>query len=469
MRKLSISGQSLTDIFLVLFSSILLCFWAFYNNFPLVFPDCGTYIGSGFDAVVPIGRPIFYGLFIRHISMMTSLWLVVWTQGIILALIVFYWFKYLSGTDKFRYYYLAYIFLITFLTGASVNVSQLIPDIFTPVVILCAGLLLFANNLKKRDLIITTIILIYGIAVHNSHYLIIGIVLGIVTIAWLIKRLREQLSFFSLKLRRILYLWVVVIFSYLMVCTVHYSLGGGFAFSKTGHIFMMSRLVDMGIAELYLKDNCKKYHFKICEYKEPFPFLFLWDYDKSPLYKTGGWESQVNKDEYGAIIRDVMTTPKYLHLYIVKTIESTVKQFFCFETGDTPRQVEGSPSYLAISGHFPVELREFKYTRQAWGELRFIYLNEKQKYLIITCLFLSILFLLLPRFPVKFKWMISYVLLGLLANAFICAAVSVVVHRYQGRVIWLLPLPLMLYAANRNFLIPWIRKFLKKDTSPDNP
>lgn len=400
--------------------------------------------------------------------MMSSLWLVVLAQGIILALIVFYWFKYLSGTDKFRYYYLGYIFLITFFTGASVNVSQLIPDIFTPVVILCAGLLLFARHLKKRDTVITTVILIYGIAVHNSHYLIIAILLGAATLLWLFRQFRESLSVFSLKLRRILYLWTVLVFSYLMVCSVHYLMGGGFAFSRSGHIFMMARLVDMGITEKYLDENCDKYHFRLCDFPEPFPTLFLWDYKNSPLYKTGGWDSQVNRDEYKAIIRDVMTTPKYLHLYILKTAESTVKQLFCFDTGDTPRQVEGSPSYVAVSKYYPVSLREFKYTKQFAGELRFLLLNEKQKYLVALCLFLSILFLMLPRFPVGFKWVIGFIFLALLANAFICAAVSVVVPRYQARVIWLLPLPLLLYAANREFLVRWVRKIFPNNTLSDH-
>jgi hypothetical protein len=130
--------------------------------------------------------------------------------------------------------------------------------------------------------------------------------------------------------------------------------------------------------------------------------------------------------------------------------------------------VEGSPSYVAISKYYPVSLREFKFTKQFAGELRFWLLNEKQKYLVALCLFLSILFLMLPRFPVGFKWVIGFIFLALLANAFICAAVSVVVPRYQARVIWLLPLPLLLYAANREFLVRWVRKIFPNNTLSDH-
>ena len=179
-----IRKQSLLDILLVLLCGMLLCYMGFVNAFPLMYPDCGTYILSGFTLKVPVDRPIFYGLFVRHISLQTSLWLVIWTQGILLALVVFYYFKYLSGTRLFRFYYLLCIAFLTFFTPASFNVSQLIPDIFAPVSILALGLLLFAGNMKKRDVVVTTVILVYALAVHNSHLFINVLLLLVFTIIY---------------------------------------------------------------------------------------------------------------------------------------------------------------------------------------------------------------------------------------------------------------------------------------------
>ena len=237
MKKIQIRKQSILDSLLVLFGGIILCYMGFYNTFPYVFSDCGTYIGSGFELKVPIDRPIFYGLFIRHVSLLTSLWLVILVQGLILSLILFYFFKYLSGTSRFRIYYIAFIIFITFLTSASFHVSQLIPDIFTPVAILSLGLLLLVRNMKTRDVIITSIILIIAIAVHNSHFFIITILLLLFTFLFLIQKFRKKLSDLFISAGRLIYSWSLVIFTYLIICIVNSSLGAGFAMSRAGPVF----------------------------------------------------------------------------------------------------------------------------------------------------------------------------------------------------------------------------------------
>jgi hypothetical protein len=463
--KIKVKKQSIQDLALVLLAGILLCYMGFYNRFPLVFPDCGTYIGSGCDLYIPLDRPIFYGLFVRHISLLTSLWLVIWAQGTLLALILFYYFKYLSGTARFRFYYVLYVTLITFFTAASFNVSQLIPDIFTPISILSLGLLLFAGNMKKRDIVMTSIIFVYSIAVHNSHLFINILLLLIFTIIYLFRKFRQQLTVFSLSLKRILFTWVMIIFSWLMVCTVNASLGAGFRNSGSGHVFMMSRLLNMGILELYLKENCLSHHYKICEYKDKMPWDFIWDWRNSPLYKFGdGWKSQEVKDEYNAIIRDILTTPRYCNIFIVKSIESTAKQFFCFSAGDGPYlDDKDNPAYTAIAGHYKVSLKEFLVSRQHGRELDLKMTETLQKYLLAISLFFCIAFLLFPRLAGKYKWIILFIILGMLMNAFICGTLSDVVERYQTRVVWLIPLPLILIMANREFFVPTIHRLFKKN------
>jgi hypothetical protein len=429
----------------------------------LVYSDTGTYIGSGFSLKLPGDRPIFYGLFIRHVSLLTSLWLVIWVQGILLALVVFYYFKYLSGTTRYRFYYLLYIFLITFFTAASVNVSQLIPDIFTPISILSLGLLLFAD-MKKRDLVITTILLFYSIAVHNSHIYLNSLLLIVFTVIFIFRRFREELKAFSLKLKRIIYAWIVIISTYFIVCSVNATLGGGFEYSRGGHVFLMDRLIEMGLMDVYLHDNCDKYHYKLCEFKDKTIWDFLWDYRNSPLYKYGnGWTSPQVKEEYNAIFKDLFTTPKYCHLFIVKSIESTAKQFFHFGTGDVPVQGEGTAPYFAIAGHYPLSLKEYMAARQRLNTLNFGKIAVIQNILFGISLFLCIGFLLFPRLAGKFKWIILFILLGLVINAFVCGSFAIVVERFQTRVIWLLPLPLILLMANREIFVSLIHRLFRND------
>lgn len=440
----TIKHKKIYTIPLILSSGILLCFWAFYNKYPLVFPDTGTYVVSGFTNVVPIDRPLMYGLFLRHVSLAESLWLVIWIQGILLSLLVYYYFRYLSPSKKFLPGFVIYIFLITFLTGASVNTSQLIPDIFTPIAILSMGLLIFVGKLKLRDIIIISILMVAGISVHTSHVMIMALLGIILTLLYILPKSRVHLAFIHLK--RILLIWGLIIFSFLFVSLVHYSFGGGFTISKGKHVFLMGRLIDMEIVNEYLQDNCDEKDYALCEYKDEVIWDFIWDYSNSPLYKAGGWDS--TREEYNMIIRDILTSPKYLKKFLVQSFESSFIQFFNYETGDTPQMVQHSAPYREITRFYNGQEKQYLSSRQSNNKLEFSFLNNYQHYIFALSLLFTIL-LLIIRIPGRSKLLISYFLLALYINAAVCGALSGISPRYQSRIIWLLPLPIILTLLDR--------------------
>ncbi len=217
-------------LFFLLISGLILCFMGFYNKYPLLFYDTGTYVLSGFKNIVPNDRPILYGLFIRHISLAESLWLVIFFQGIILSITIYLYFKYLAGTKKILPVFLFYIFLIAFLTGASVTVSQLMPDVFASVTIMCLGLLILAGDLGKRDLIIISILIVIGISVHNSHLILAIIITSLFTVLFTLKKTRTIFPNFNY--RRQLLVWSLIVLTFLSVSFIHLGFGGGFTFSK---------------------------------------------------------------------------------------------------------------------------------------------------------------------------------------------------------------------------------------------
>jgi hypothetical protein len=96
--------------------------------------------------------------------------------------------------------------LITFFFGASVNVSELIPDKFTPITILSIGLLLFTEKMKRRDIVIISIVLIYSISVHSSHLLIDAASLLIFYFSLVYEKIRKKAIFFYNKFRRLTYI-----------------------------------------------------------------------------------------------------------------------------------------------------------------------------------------------------------------------------------------------------------------------
>ena len=182
------------------------------------------------------------------------------------------------------------------------------------------------------------------------------------------------------------------------------------------------------------------------------------------MYKFGnGWTSPEVKEEYNAIFKDIFTTPKYCHLYIVKSIESAADQFFHFGTGDVPAMGEGTAPYLAITGHYPLYLKQYLGARQQLNLLNFGRIAVIQNILFGISLFLSMCFLFFHRVAGKFKWIILFIFLALVINALVCGSLGTVVERFQTRVIWLLPLPLILVMANREIFIPFIHKLFRND------
>ena len=215
---------------------------------------------------------------------------------------------------------------------------------------------------------------------------------------------------------------------------------------------------DIGILEPYLRENCGKHHYRICEYKDKIPGDFLWDYSNSPLYKNGGWESPQKLEEYSAIIKDILTSPQYGHLFLVRAVESSFTQFFCFSTGDASPQREGTPPYKAISVHFPASLKLYTNSHQWTQTLNFTFINEFQKYITGICLLFYLACFVYPSRTRKFNRVILFILAGMFINAFVCGTFSTIAERYQSRVIWLLPLPLFLILANKEFFLEKLRK-----------
>lgn len=426
----------------IIIAGISLCYMGFYNRFPMVYSDTGAYIRSGFTNEVLIDRPIMYGLFLRHVSLAESLWLVIFVQGFLLAWSIYLFFKYFSGSKNFTLQFLSFLLLILLCTGVSVNVSQLIPDVFTPILILNFVVLALAKDVSRRDMICSILLFLLALTVHNSHFVMLGLFMLVATLVWAIRRWRKKNVFWSpLKLGSC---WGLLVGGWLLLCTVHASLGGGFKASGGGHVFLFARMLEMDVAKDYLSCECPKpvrKQLKICDHLNEIPYDFIWD-AQSPLYKTGGWEA--NREEYNYIINDILTSPKYLKRYLVRCVESSFKQFFYFETGDTPPMQAGSSPFLAIDKYYHHLLREYNDARQHFGLMDYTLVNRLQHVLFFVALLVSLLILFSPATDPQLRRIILWILALVLCNAIVCSSLWGVVARYQSRVVWLMVLPLFI-------------------------
>jgi hypothetical protein len=217
----------------IVISTIVLCFMAWYNSYPIVFNnDTGVYIENGFYGIVAPERPITYGLFVFITSLQRSLWIVIFVQSFIVALTLYYFFRHFTKQPRFIPYYLTFMILISFFMGASFDASWLMPDIFTAISLLCIGLLLFVKEFKIRDIIITSILCVISISMHNSHFYICLILIVLFSTGVAFKRIRKMYRCAGISTKKIALVFFLIIFSNLFLGAIHYVYSGSFKSSR---------------------------------------------------------------------------------------------------------------------------------------------------------------------------------------------------------------------------------------------
>jgi hypothetical protein len=267
----------------------------------------------------------------------------------------------------------------------------------------------------------------------------------LLSIGLVFKRIRRLYKCAGISTAKIVLVFSLIILSNLFLGVVHYAYSGSFKSSRGGIVFLMGNLVEMGIVDKYLAENCSHKNYRICMYKDSLPNNFLWA-DNTPIDKTGGWEA--NQKEYSEIVADIISTPKYAMLLVYKSITYTFKQFFNYDIVDV-----GKPSVRvnnAVGAYIPGEFQMYTKAKQSKGSLSLSFVNFIQNVIVNFCLFLYLTILLYKRISLKYRFFIFFILVELLINAWICSTFSGVFPRYQIRVMWLLPLPLFLYITEKS-------------------
>jgi len=422
----------------ILLGAIISCFIGFYNGYPLVYPDTGSYLSSGFSGEIPMDRTIFYGLFARHVSISASPWLIVFVQGLISSWILHVTFGMFFAGNKRNLIFLGALTFITLTTGYSFNVSILIPDIFSPIALLCLINLLFNSQLRKSRIIIVSLIFIFSISTHLSNIPTFMFLLLILLFYSFTQKIRKKTI--SIGIKKILYPLYLLLFVLILVPSVHSLIGNKFQYSSASHVFMVNHLIECGVMEQYLDDKCENSDFKICDYKNNLGWNFIWD-EESALYKTGGWVE--NRNEYNRILSEIYSTPKYWPILAQKTIEYSVKQFFTFDISEYAPQLYGSAPFGQIDWRFHDSVREYLSSKQNNNKLDVQLTNSIQVFVMFFSLIIAFAMIYYSYFTsqlsLEFKWVLIILLVYGILNSVVCSNLSTVDPRFQNRWIWILP------------------------------
>ncbi|MEO8146759.1 MAG: hypothetical protein ABI723_03925 [Bacteroidia bacterium] len=417
--------------------SIILCGYALRNKYPFAYSDTGAYLWSGFEGIYPHDRPIFYGLFLRHISLKASLFFVIFAQGLIVASMIYLFFKKFTTANKPMTITLITCIFLPLCSGISVNVGFLIPDVFTPVCFISLLLILFAKNTSKPELIYLSLIFVISSLMHLSHLLIDVLFLTLIAILYFIKKTN-----FRYVVQRPMLPVVLTICGLIIMPSTHYFYDRKFIYSEASHIFRLEKLIEMGIMEDFLQTHCEENKYSLCKYKDSDQLYwgFMWD-EKSPANLDGGWTA--HEKEYNEIANAILSESKYQLIFVRKTFENSFIQLFTYDVGDFSK-VDAVTALNGIRLYFKSDVHEYFSTRQMNERLDFNVINLLQNILLSASIILIIMLFGSNIFTTDEKkfWVSLFIsiLLFIYLNSFVCSALTSINSRFQFRIIWVIPL-----------------------------
>jgi hypothetical protein len=464
---------NLKEIGIILAGALILCLPVFYSGYPFLTYDSGTYIRSGFTGVVPIDRPLAYGLFIKYTSMGTSLWFTIFAQSVLLAGILYLFLKsILAEKQKFIFLFLTITAALTLFTNIGWCSGQIMADTFAPVFMLAFVVLLLKEKLTTPNLIFLVFVFVLSCIVHLTHTLMaIGASALLLLFAMWFRRKKRAFIF---PFKRILIVSALSLFSYLSVLVINktHKDGGGFTFSKGSHVFLMAHFVETGVLEKFLKANCDKPDFKDCKtclYKDSLEHTlneYLWWWNGT-LYKTGGWDG--TEKEHAFIMKKMFSDFGFATRNIYDSFIFGMKELFMTQVGfDIGQMGKDTPPYIEIVKYYPAELNTFQSAKQNVGEgleskLKKINGINTLLILLSACGVIWYFFFEKKR-GAEYFYGILFTLF-IFMNAFLTAGINAPCPRFQARIMWLIPLFFSVVVLNHKEYLQNLRTKFDSDTN----
>jgi hypothetical protein len=435
--------RGLVDCTIILSMGLLFLLPALYNGFPFVFWDTVSYLPWENS----VHRPIYYNLYTWIFDMKVSPWPSTVLQSLIVAWTIWRCASVLFDiTDIPRMLSLA-VFL-TLGTTLPWFAGYIMPDIFTALMIIALALLCFAQDkLPRRSEIILVMLIGVALAFHQAN---LPVALWMIPALGLCALLGWRPSkpfphgLFASGIG--LTLGLVALLTMNLV-------SGRVGLSRSGSDFLLARMLGDGTALSYLEQVCPRQHFAVCailnELKSynshdpdnfyiPLSDHFLWD---GPLEKLGGFTAE--ETEASEIVRGTLLT--YPLAQFRASLKNGWRQLLLCSTGNFPFTYgELEEVSTAIRRRFgPAVDEDYRHSAQSRNNLDFSLIGRVDNLVVkAASLLLSIGYLIVlgaKQRPRSFyaTIMITTMVLG---NAFTLGALSGPSERYQGRVIWLVPL-----------------------------
>ena len=434
----SLAPTVAATIVLVLVSSLMLSWVALYNHAPLVFSDTIAYATAPLRGEIAGFVSPYYGLLILPLHQGITLWPVVFAQGAMLGHLLQLVFRCVSdGSIKnFSYKILLVIAGLCLFSSLPWITGEILPDAFTPVVLLGIFLQAFCTDqLKHGERWYIAILTTIGIAVHISH---VPIAAGLVVLVLVLQR-----KFAPSRVRpsRLLLLALPLFIAVGSMLAVNWYHSRALSLAKNGSVFLLAKWIDEGPALSYLEHSCRTIKYELCAYLGDMKGLthddLKWG-EGSPFRNVGSSFDELEPEARRIVWGTFKTYPVEI---LYRSLKDAGRQILRFQAGDglTVRYARlVAPRLGEVFG--PALETSVLESRQGRGELPIAEFRFLSTVGVIFGLILCLWSFIAWRevLPTRLIALQIFVVAGIVFNAIVTGALSGPYDRYLARVVWLI-------------------------------
>jgi hypothetical protein len=412
----------------IVLSLALLMAPAIWNGFPLLQYDTGGYLARWYEGYLVPSRAVVYGLILLA-GVPLSFWPVLLAQSALTVWIAALMLR-AHGLGKRPLLLLGVIAALSVFTTLPWLTSILLTDIFCGLGVLALYLLLMRGDALTRTERIGLIVLVaVAVATHSATLAVLIALLAAAALYRLIDRSRIPPASLGRGV-------AALVLGAALVYAADFTVAGRLAWTPGGFALSFGRMLQDGIVKKYLDAHCPGAKLQLCAYKDQLPRdadVWFWG---SPLFdklgRFAGLGPEMEKIAVGSVI-------EYPALQIETALADTAEQLVDVHTGEGVVKWVWH-TYFIMQHYTPQLVPRMWAAHQQRGDISFTAINALQYPLALASMALLPLILLAAArktIPADLGELAATIALAILANAFVCGAMSNPHDRYGARIVWL--------------------------------
>jgi hypothetical protein len=401
---------------------------AIWNGFPLLQWDTGGYLARWYEGTLVPSRAVVYGL-ILNAGAALEFWPVVALQAALTVWVIALVLR-THGLGNRPWLLLAIVAALSVLTTLPWLASILLTDIFCGVGVLALYLLVIhGGSLQRWERVALIVFTAFAAATHSATLAVQLAILAAGILIGLIIRARMPLSGIARGI-------AALALGAVMVFAADFLVAGRLAWTPGGFALSFGRMLQDGIVARYLNEHCPDPTLRLCAYKDELPRdadVWFWGSDLfDKLGRFAGLGGEMQRIALESLI-------DYPIMQIETAAVATAKQLVDVRTGEGVLNSIWH-TYAIIDDHVPWAVPAMRAARQQKDGISFEAINMlhwpvgllSMALLPVICIVAS-----RRREPSPVGELAAAVALAILANAFVCGALSNPHDRYGARIVWL--------------------------------